>query len=108
MRNEESLSELVQAVELAEVVQAREIRESESEGLPEGCRVTDVCRRSLLGRADTPGPHDEPMPTDPNPLEARAWLTGCIMHRAIPTGAPERRVWIDRRLVKALLDSGSS
>lgn len=100
----------MQGVELAEAALARDIGER-ARGFPR--RVPSVRQplegtSRLVGRPVMAGPRDEPMPTEPNPSEVWAWLAGCIVHRAIPSGAPERRVRIDGRPVKALLDSGSS
>lgn len=103
MQNPVTKCELVQGVELAEVAQAQDIGKR-ARGFP---RRVPSDRRPLegtsrpVGRPVMIGPRDEPMPTDPNPSEVWAWLAGCIVHRAIPSGAPERRVRIDGRPVRA-------
>lgn len=61
-----------------------------------------------MSRPAAPQPVDEPMPTEPLSPGARAWLAGCIVHRAVPRRAPERSIHIDGKPIKAVLHSGGS
>ncbi|XP_026116332.1 uncharacterized protein LOC113094960 [Carassius auratus] len=112
MRNPSSLAELMEAVELAEASFAPEA----------GDRVATTPRKTKLDRRQAegtsrpvngpvvpaPGQTDEPMPTEPPSPGGRVWKAGCIVHRAVPQGAPERTVCLDGGTVRAVLDSGSS
>lgn len=70
MQNPESLSELVQTLELTEAAQAWDIREKAGVGSKRWGYMMSPC----------------PPPTNPNP--------GFIVHHAISSGVPERRVRI--------------
>lgn len=48
------------------------------------------------------------MPTEPAPVAARTWLAGCIVHRSVTPGAPERQIVVNGRPVTATLHSGSA
>ncbi|XP_057184404.1 uncharacterized protein LOC130550897 isoform X2 [Triplophysa rosa] len=48
------------------------------------------------------------MPIEAASSAPRAWLTGCAVHRKLPSNAPERVVQGDGQMAVATLDSGSS
>uniref|UniRef100_A0A9J7XPR1 Gypsy retrotransposon integrase-like protein 1 n=1 Tax=Cyprinus carpio carpio TaxID=630221 RepID=A0A9J7XPR1_CYPCA len=108
MRNPTDLDELVEAIELAEAAQHREV----GERAPPFPRRVVQERRSPEGtqrpvsRPAVPGPQDEPMPTEPPRSPGRIWLAGCSVHDP-PPEAPRAEVHINGRPFIALLDSGS-
>ncbi|KAL1261365.1 hypothetical protein QQF64_006630 [Cirrhinus molitorella] len=110
MRNPTTVGELVEAIELAEATQQRVA----GERAPPFPRRVVQERRTPEGtfkpvsRPAAPGPQDEPMPTDPPRSPQRTWLTGCIVHRDPPAGAPRAEVKINGRPFQAILDSGSA
>ncbi|KAL1252156.1 hypothetical protein QQF64_019952 [Cirrhinus molitorella] len=110
MRNPTTVGELVEAIELAEATQQREA----GERAPPFPRRVVQERRTPEGtfkpvsRPAAPGPQDEPLPTDPPWSPQRTWLTGCIVHRDPPAGAPRAEVKINGRPFQAILDSGSA
>ncbi|KAI7799815.1 hypothetical protein IRJ41_012432 [Triplophysa rosa] len=75
--------------------------------LPRRCRMTEGTLRPVP-RPAAPTPPDEPMPTEPSSHGPPAWLAGCAVHQAVPSGAPRRTVRVEGRPVTATLDSGSS
>uniref|UniRef100_A0A9J7Z3Y3 Retropepsins domain-containing protein n=1 Tax=Cyprinus carpio carpio TaxID=630221 RepID=A0A9J7Z3Y3_CYPCA len=91
MRNPTDLDELVEAIELAEAAQHREVGEG---------------TQRPVSRPAVPGPQDEPMPTEPPRSPGRIWLAGCSVHNP-PPEAPRAEVHINGRPFIALLDSGS-
>nr|XP_040028806.1 uncharacterized protein LOC120817079 [Gasterosteus aculeatus aculeatus] len=110
MRNPSTITELVEAVELAEAVQHQGAGERAP---PFPRRVIQERRRPegnprSEGRPGPPSQRDESMPTaDPTPAP-RTWLAGCILHQDLPKGAPRVDVEVDGRPFAALLDTGSA
>ncbi|KAL1258013.1 hypothetical protein QQF64_011257 [Cirrhinus molitorella] len=110
MQNPTTIGELVEAIELAEATQQREA----GERAPPFPRRVVQERRTPEGtfkpvsRPAAPGPQDEPMPTVPPRSPQRTWLTGCIVHRDPPAGAPRAEVKINGRPFQAILDSRSA
>ncbi len=110
MRNPTTTLKLVEAIELADATQQRDA----GERAPPFPRRVGQERRAPEGtprhmsRPAAPSPRDEPMPTEPPTPPARTWLAGCIVHRALPTGAPETEVKVNGKLFRAILDSGSA
>ncbi len=110
MRNPHTVGDLVEAIELAEATQHREVGER---ALPFPRRVNQE-RRTLEGisrpvsRPAVPGAQGEPMPTEPPRSPNRAWLAGCIVHCDPPPEAPRVEVEVNGRPYPALLDSGSA
>ncbi|KAL1248768.1 hypothetical protein QQF64_022086 [Cirrhinus molitorella] len=110
MRNPTTIGELVEAIELAEATQQREAGER-APPFPRRVvqeRCTPEGTFKPVSRPAAPGPQDEPMPTDPPRSPQRTWLTGCIVHRDPPAGAPRAEVKINGRPFQAILDSGSA
>uniref|UniRef100_A0A8C1NT83 Gypsy retrotransposon integrase-like protein 1 n=2 Tax=Cyprinus carpio TaxID=7962 RepID=A0A8C1NT83_CYPCA len=106
MRNPANVDELVEAIELAEATQHREIGERAP---PFPRRVVQERRtpegtQRPVGRPVVPGPQDEPMPTEAPRSPGRPWLAGCAVHTE---NAPRADVRINGRPFLALLDSGS-
>ncbi|KAL1259008.1 hypothetical protein QQF64_009585 [Cirrhinus molitorella] len=78
---------------------------------PGGWSRSDARRRAPSNQSAgrrLPGPQDEPMPTDPPRSPQRTWLTGCIVHRDPPAGAPRAEVKINGRPFQTILNSGSA
>ncbi|KAL0200310.1 hypothetical protein M9458_003497, partial [Cirrhinus mrigala] len=102
MWNPTTLAEMVEAVELADATQRRDIRE----------RAPPFPRKGGPGSTRAGGHRatneDEPMPTDEPDPQPRAWLAGCTLHHEPPAVAPEVRVKVNGRTHRALLDSGSA
>ncbi|KAL0184751.1 hypothetical protein M9458_020447, partial [Cirrhinus mrigala] len=110
MRNPGTVRQLVEAIELVEAAHRREAGERAPpiprRGVQEQRAPEGTWRRS--NRPAGPSPRDEPMPTEPQSSPVKSWLAGCIVHQAIPQGAPTAAVKLNGRTLKALLDSGSS
>ncbi len=110
MRNLHTVGDLVEAIELAEATQHREV----GERAPPFPRRVNQERRTLEGisrpgsRPAVPGPQDEPMPTEPPRSPNWAWLAGCIVHCDLPPEAPRVEVEVNGRPYPAILDSGSA
>ncbi|XP_073707405.1 uncharacterized protein gabrb3 isoform X2 [Garra rufa] len=108
MKGPRTLAELVDAVELADAAFHREA----GERAPPFPRRVNQERRTPEAHPRAvyrpPSPRDEPMPTDPPSPTPKAWMTGCVVHRETPPGAPTTFVMIRGRRYRALLDSGSS
>uniref|UniRef100_A0A9J7YCJ2 Gypsy retrotransposon integrase-like protein 1 n=1 Tax=Cyprinus carpio carpio TaxID=630221 RepID=A0A9J7YCJ2_CYPCA len=107
MRNPTNVDELVEAIELAEATQHREVGERappfprrvvQERPAPEGTQRP-------VSRPAVPGPQDEPMPTEAPRSPGRPWLAGCTVHTE---NAPRAEVKINGRPFLALLDSGSA
>uniref|UniRef100_A0A9J7X6K5 Retropepsins domain-containing protein n=1 Tax=Cyprinus carpio carpio TaxID=630221 RepID=A0A9J7X6K5_CYPCA len=107
MRNPANVDELVEAIELAEATQHREVGERappfprrvvQERRMPEGTQRP-------VSRPAVPGPRDEPMPTEAPRSPPRPWLAGCAMHTE---NAPRAEVHLNGRPFLALLDSGSA
>ncbi|XP_056313748.1 uncharacterized protein LOC130229132 [Danio aesculapii] len=110
MRNPGSLAALVEAVELAEALVARDA--GERAALPPRkahppWRLVEGTSRPV-SRPAVPSPLDEPMPTEPPVHSTPAWLAGCVVHRTIPPEAPSRKVSLDGKMQTATLDTGSA
>ncbi len=108
MRNPTTTLELVEAIELADATQQRD---SGERALPFPRRVGQERRAPEgtprhMSRPAAPSPRDEPMPTEPPTPPARTWLAGCIVHRDLPTGAPETKVKVNGKLFRTILYSG--
>ncbi|KAL0148578.1 hypothetical protein M9458_056125 [Cirrhinus mrigala] len=101
---------MVEAVELADATQRRDI----GERAPPYPRRVAQDRRTPEGtgrpmsRPVAPPIRDEPMPTDEPEPQPRAWLAGCTLHQEPPAVAPEVQVKVNGRTHRALLDSGSA
>ena len=107
MRNPANVDELVEAIELAEATQHREVGERAP---PFPRRVVHERRppdgtQRPVSRPAVPGPQDEPMPTEAPRSPGRPWLAGCAVHTE---NAPRAEVKINGRPFLALLDSGSA
>nr|XP_055032771.1 uncharacterized protein LOC129421341 [Misgurnus anguillicaudatus] len=107
MRNPSNIDELVEAIELAEASQHREVGERAS---PFPRRVVQERRtpegtQRPVNRPAVPGLQDEPMPTEAPRSPGRPWLAGCAVHTE---NAPRAEVKINGRPFLALLDSGSA
>uniref|UniRef100_A0A8C1NNX0 SCAN box domain-containing protein n=1 Tax=Cyprinus carpio TaxID=7962 RepID=A0A8C1NNX0_CYPCA len=107
MRNPANVDELVEAIELAEATQHREVGERaplfprrvvQERRTPEGTQRP-------VSRPPVPGPRDEPMPTEAPRSPLRPWLAGCAVHKE---NAPRAEVHLNGRPFLALLDSGSA
>uniref|UniRef100_A0A8C1V487 Gypsy retrotransposon integrase-like protein 1 n=1 Tax=Cyprinus carpio TaxID=7962 RepID=A0A8C1V487_CYPCA len=110
MRNLTNVDELVEAIELVEATQHREV----GERVPPFPRRVVQERRTPEGtqrpgsRPAVPVPQDEPMPTEAPHSPGRAWVAGCAVHAETPKQAPRAKVNINGRPFLALLDSGST
>ncbi|XP_067293545.1 uncharacterized protein [Pseudorasbora parva] len=110
MTNPTSISELVEAIELAEAAMHRDPGErapSFPRRVVQERRAPEGTQRAVH-RPAAPGPIDEPMPTEEPVPPVRTWLAGCVVHQEPPRGAPRSEVKLNGRPVLALLDSGSS
>uniref|UniRef100_A0A8C1VE72 SCAN box domain-containing protein n=1 Tax=Cyprinus carpio TaxID=7962 RepID=A0A8C1VE72_CYPCA len=110
MRNPNTVGELVEAVELAEMTMRREAGER-APPFPRRVyqeRRTPEGTQRAVSRSAVPGMQDEPMPTEPPPSPNRAWLAGCAVHLEPPREAPQAEVFINGHPYTALLDSGSA
>ncbi|XP_026115216.1 uncharacterized protein LOC113093856 [Carassius auratus] len=102
MQNLTNMDKLVEAIELAEATQHREVGQRvppfprkvvQEQRMPEGTQRP-------VSRPVVPGPQDEPMPTEAPRSLGQPWLAGCT----------ENVLWaevkVNGRLFLALLDSG--
>ncbi|KAI7812640.1 hypothetical protein IRJ41_006229 [Triplophysa rosa] len=110
MRNPGTVTELVEAMELADAAQHRDAGERAP---PFPRRVVQEQRSPEgtlrpVGRSAAPPPRDKPMPTEVSTPPARKWLADCIFHHDMPAGAPKAQVRINGHPMTALLDSGSA
>ncbi|KAI7789534.1 hypothetical protein IRJ41_013900 [Triplophysa rosa] len=110
MKGPTTLREVVEAVELAEASAARDTGErawAPPRRVNPAWRPQEGTSRPVP-RPAAATPPDEPMPTEPSSHGPPAWLAGCAVHQAVPSGAPRRTVRVEGWPVTATLDSGSS
>ncbi|KAI7796123.1 hypothetical protein IRJ41_017339, partial [Triplophysa rosa] len=111
MRNPATITELVEAVELADATHHRDTGERAPPPFPRRVvqeqRMLEGTFRPVSSPA-APTPPDEPMPTEGSTPPVRTWLTGCIVHHDLPAGAPKAEVKVNKWPFTTLLDSGST